>query len=160
MTPVPGRGSGPASALTNCALWAAFSWRCRAPCNFLFADPSDQSAAGQALGNGDGATVDFPLVRSFGTNGFAEPMLGVQPTPNVYLNGVKQTSGWSLYSSLGYTNVGDYIQFASPPAAGAAVTADFSYFFLCHFADDSIALENFLYQLWQAKEVKFESVLL
>ena len=50
--------------------------------------------------------------------------------------------------------------FTTAPASGVTVTADFAkYYFLCHFTADSLTLENFMYQLWQAKEVKFESIL-
>jgi uncharacterized protein (TIGR02217 family) len=115
----------------------------------------------QPIATGDGTTTAFPIVRTFG--GFNEPLVAaINVTGNallVYINGVLQTSGVSTTSRFGYTGVYDTITFAAPPAAGAVVTATFSYYFLCHFSEDAMNLENFMYQLWQAKSVKFESVL-
>jgi uncharacterized protein (TIGR02217 family) len=129
--------------------------------NFLFQDPSDNQVTGQAIATGDGATTAFPIVRNFG--GFSEKLLAaINQTGNallVYLNGVLQTSGVGTASQFGFSGLGDTITFAAAPAEGAAITASFSYYFLCHFTDDTMDLENFMYQLWQAKQVKFESVL-
>jgi hypothetical protein len=38
------------------------------------------------------------------------------------------------------------------------ITADFSYWFRCHFVDDSYDFENFMYRLWQLKKLTFISV--
>jgi hypothetical protein len=129
--------------------------------NFLFWDPSDNTVAGQYLMTGNGTTNSAPLVRQMGN--FAEPLLGViddgsQPL-QFYLNGVFQSSGVGTSSQFGYSDVADTVSFTTAPASGVVVTANYSYYFLCHFADDTMDLENFVYQLWQAKSVKFESVL-
>ncbi|HTV87992.1 MAG TPA: DUF2460 domain-containing protein [Stellaceae bacterium] len=130
--------------------------------NFLFADPSDGQVTGGFIGLGNGVISSWPLQRLFGAS-FYDLVLaaiadGSQPF-NVYLNGVKQISGWSVGSQFGYSGVGDTLSFTTPPGSGVYVTADFSYCFLCHFSGDTMDFENFLYQLWQAKSVKFESVL-
>jgi|SRR5581483_2065837 len=133
--------------------------------NFLYSDPTDNVVVGQGLAGGDGTTVNFPFLRQLYSGGFSEPIVaaitdGSAPL-NVYLNDVVQPpSNYGFSSALGLTGVADTIVFNSAPGNGVAVAADFSYFFLCHFTDDSMDLENFLYQLWQAKEVKFESVLI
>ncbi len=128
---------------------------------FLFADPSDNVVTNQSIATGDGATTAFPIVRSFGA--FAEPLsAAINETGNtllVYVNGVLQTSGVSTSSRFGFANLADTITFAAAPAVGAAIAASFSYYFLCHFSDDAMTFENFMVQLWQAKSVKFESLL-
>lgn len=133
---------------------------------FLFSDPTDNSVTGQGLAFGDGTTTAFQLGRTFGVNGFFEaPLLGVVSDGskpfNAYLNGVLQSSSsYTLTSRLSVNGIADTINFTAAPAAGVVVSADFTFTFVCHFTADSLDLENFLYQLWQAKQVKFESILL
>jgi uncharacterized protein (TIGR02217 family) len=131
--------------------------------DFLFSDPTDNQVTGGLIGVGNGSITSWPLQRLFGTSGFYDPVLGAitggSPSFNAYLNGVRQSAGYSLSSQFGYTGLADTISFASPPGSGVTVTCDFAFYFLCHFSDDAMDLENFLYQLWQAKQVKFESVL-
>jgi uncharacterized protein (TIGR02217 family) len=130
--------------------------------NFLFWDPTDNQVTGGFVGLGNGAITSWPLERLFGPTFYdlvvAAIADGSRPF-NVYLNGVKQASGWTVGSSLGYSGVGDTLAFTTPPANGVTVTCDFSFYFLCHFSDDAMDFENFMYQVWQARSVKFESVL-
>ena len=49
--------------------------------------------------------------------------------------------------------------FTTPPAAGHVIAADFTYRFRVRFAEDSAEFENFMYQLWQLKQIKLQSVL-
>ena len=49
--------------------------------------------------------------------------------------------------------------FDTPPATGQLVAADFTYRFRVRFADDTAEFENFMYQLWQLKQIKLQSVL-
>jgi uncharacterized protein (TIGR02217 family) len=123
---------------------------------FLYDDPTDDAAAGAALGTGDGTTATFQLQRFFGPaggTGFAEPMTAPETVSAVYLNGVVQQAGsWSVDSATGL------VTFTAPPAAGRAVTADFSYYFRCRFISDAYSFENFMYQLWSLKKLDFISV--
>ncbi len=119
---------------------------------FLFDDPTDDAVTGQVIGTGDGSSTSFQLLRSMA--GFAEPIT----TPNVvsalYLNGVVQSpADYTISDTTGI------VTFATPPAAGQVVTADFTYYFPVRFADDTAEFENFMYQLWQLKQVKLQSVL-
>ena len=50
--------------------------------------------------------------------------------------------------------------FTAPPPSGQAITADFTYWFRVRFADDTAEFENFMYQLWQSKQIKLQSVFL
>lgn len=50
------------------------------------------------------------------------------------------------------------ISFVTAPAAGVAITADFSYYFRVRFKNDLQEFENFLQNLWSAKTVELRSV--
>ncbi|MEC4589504.1 DUF2460 domain-containing protein [Nitrospirillum amazonense] len=115
---------------------------------FLFQDPDDGQATAQTIAVGDGSSSSFTLVRTFG--GYVEPVGGVIGGVTVYVNGTRQTSGYSV--------AGNVLTFSSPPANGAVLTADFQYAFLCRFKDDGLEFEKFAAQLWQAKQVNLISV--
>jgi uncharacterized protein (TIGR02217 family) len=116
---------------------------------FLYDDPSDGAVTGQPLGSGDGTTTAFTFVRSLG--GFAEPVGWVTGAPAIYLNGIAQTAGFT-------TTPPNILTFASPPASGVAISADFTYAFQCRFLDDTLDFENLMQNLWAVKSVKFRSV--
>jgi uncharacterized protein (TIGR02217 family) len=124
---------------------------------FLYDDPTDDRALAQAIGTGDGGTTVFQLVRTMGAalpgGGFAEPVTAPNILSAVYFNGVLQGSG-----AYGLDPATGLVTFAAPPPAGQLITADFTYYFRVRFADDSADFENFLYQLWALKQVKFQSV--
>jgi uncharacterized protein (TIGR02217 family) len=131
---------------------------------FLFDEPSDDNVTDQALGIGNNTQTAFGFGRTFGGSGFFEPLLAVRTTSaplSVYIDGVLQSpSAYSCSSQFGWTgDASDTVTFASAPAALSVVSASFSYYFPVHFVDDNMDLENFVLQLWQAKQVKFESVL-
>jgi uncharacterized protein (TIGR02217 family) len=119
---------------------------------FLFDDPSDDAIIGQAIGTGDASTSVFQLVRNMA--GFAEPITAPNTLSAVYFNGVLQSpTGYAVDAATGL------VTFATAPSAGEAITADFTYWFRVRFADDTAQFENFMYQLWQLKQVKLQSVL-
>ena len=124
---------------------------------FLYDDPTDDQALAQPIGTGDGGTSVFQLVRTMGAalpgGGFAEPITAPNALSAIYFNGVRQSAvGYSLDPATGL------VTFTVPPPAGRSITADFTYYFRVRFADDSADFENFLYQLWALKQVKFQSV--
>lgn len=53
---------------------------------FLYTDPSDSVATGQGLGEGDGSTMQFAILRSLG--GYAEPVSWVVNVSAVYFDGI------------------------------------------------------------------------
>ncbi|HEX5454426.1 MAG TPA: DUF2460 domain-containing protein [Stellaceae bacterium] len=119
---------------------------------FLFDDPSDNSVLGQALGTGDASAAAFQLVRTMA--GFAEPITAPNTVAGIYFDGIRQDpAGYSVNSETGV------VTFATPPPAGRSITADFTYRFRARFADDTAEFENFMYQLWQLKQIKLQSVL-
>ncbi len=119
---------------------------------FWIAPPGLSNVTGQILGVGDGSTIVFPLVRSFGT--YAEPVAGTSGVAAAYENGVAISS--SLYSvTSGYA---PQIVFATAPAAGVVVAADFDVLWLCRFAEDLADLEEFMTMLWAFRTVKLQTV--
>ncbi len=48
--------------------------------------------------------------------------------------------------------------FATAPAAGVAVTADFHWYFLCRFDDDSADAEEFMAALYALQSLKLRTV--
>jgi uncharacterized protein (TIGR02217 family) len=126
---------------------------------FLYADADDYAVTGQQIGTGDGATVNFQLVRSFG--GFIEPMLApnLSQAFNVYVNGARLMTGVSCSTWGGGSTIGPGIlTFTSAPASGAVITADFSYYFPVRMNADSVPFALFLSQYYKAKSFSFISV--
>jgi uncharacterized protein (TIGR02217 family) len=119
---------------------------------FLFDDPTDDAITGQVLGSGNASASAFQLVRTMGN--FAEPVTAPNAVAAIYLDGIRQDA--ATYSVNAENGV---VTFATPPPSGQVVTADFTYWFRVRFADDTAEFENFMYQLWQLKQVKLQSVL-
>lgn len=117
---------------------------------FLFDDPTDDTVAAQQIGTGDGSTTVFQLGRALGD--FYEAVTAPNHVSAVYFNGISQ-SGYSVDPTSGLLTV------ASAPAAGIAVTVDFTYYFRCRFLDDAAEFENLMHNLWQLKQLQFTSVL-
>ena len=117
---------------------------------FWLAPPGLASVVGQSLGVGDGVTTSFALMRIFGT--YPEPVQATSGVTAVYLNGVPQASGWSV--SSGFFPA---IQFASAPASGAMVSADFASLWLCRMSDDYADFENFMTLFWSFNTVKLQT---
>ncbi len=116
---------------------------------FLYTDPDDNTVTGQAFATGDGSTTSFTIMRSLG--GFLEPVGWVTNLANVYLNGTRQTSGYSLTTP-------NTLAFTTAPGSGVVVSADFSYAFQCRFLDDQMDFEEFMANLWKLSSMKFRSV--
>ncbi len=119
---------------------------------FLFNDPTDNIVAGQGIGVGDGVTTIWQLLRTFG--GFSEPIVVPNSVSNIYLNGFVQSP--STYTVDLTTGI---VTFEFAPTVGQSIVADFTYYFRVRFADDTAEFENFMYQLWELKQIKLQSVL-
>ena len=115
--------------------------------NFLFTDNNYKSVTAQNIGTGTGALTTFQLTRTYG--GFTEPVMNVNGTANVYVNGVLKTLGSDYtLSALGM------VTFATPPVSTAAITWTGSYYYRCRFLVDEYDFENFMYQIWQLKKIE------
>ncbi len=121
---------------------------------FLFDDPDDDSVTGQLLGTGNSSAVAFQLVRAYG--GFSEPVLAPNVINNVYLGTAAQAS--SLWSVSAYgTSAPGVLTFTSAPSSAQLVSADFTYYWPVRFLTDTLTFNKFMYQLWAAKKVTFET---
>jgi uncharacterized protein (TIGR02217 family) len=119
---------------------------------FLFEDPTDDAVTAQPLGTGDSSAAQFQLVRTM--NGFAEPITAPNAVTAIYFNGILQSpSGYAVDPNTGI------VTFTTPPPSGQAITADFTYRFRVRFADDAAEFDNFMYQLWELKRLRLQSVL-
>ena len=116
--------------------------------SFLYVDPTDSNVVGQTIATGDGVASQFVLQRTIGS--FTEPVSYATALGAAYVNGVAQPD-----AALAGTNG---VGFAAPPAAGAVVSADFTYAFLCRFTDDSQDFENVMSGLWTLSSLKFRSI--
>lgn len=115
---------------------------------FAFTDPDDNEVTAQEFGEGDGTTTAFQLVRSYG--GFTEPVYLPTGTPQIYVAGVLQSTGYTI----GATGV---VTFTSAPVSGAALTWTGTFDWLCRFDADKQDFSNFMKFLWEAKSLQFSS---
>ena len=113
--------------------------------------PLDSTVSGQPIGVGDGGTVGFQLIRNIG--GYLEQVQNpAGQSATVYVAGVRKTQGTD------YTISNGLVSFASAPANGTAITADFQCLWRVRFAQDQLEFGNFMYLLWECKKVELMSV--
>ena len=119
---------------------------------FLFSPPGDLGAVvGAALGTGDGATTVFRVYRPLG--GFRELVQAFSGAPVVRANGAVIPAANYTVGALPAT-----ITFATPPAAGVALTADFSAAHVTRFVDDAIDFVEFMSAFWETTTLRIETV--
>ena len=93
------------------------------------------AATDQGIGTGDGATTDFQLVKTYAsgsqtwTRAITKPVDG---TVKVAIDGVEQTSGWSVDTTTGI------VSFTTAPASGAVITAGFEFDVPVRFDTDTL----------------------
>jgi uncharacterized protein (TIGR02217 family) len=121
---------------------------------FWFTDPENNTATAQFIGTGDGFRTTWALVRSVGSI-YEEPIGGVNALTEVRINGVVQSG--STYS-VWYNDRWPSIKFNTPPANAATITATFSYYFLCRFANDNMNFEEFMGNYHRLRSCKFITV--
>jgi uncharacterized protein (TIGR02217 family) len=125
---------------------------------FHFLDPDDSTVTLQSLGVGDGVTTQFALIRTLVSA--VDPILDVDVgSITVYVNGV--SAPFTVLTTSQYGTIYG-VNITTPPGGGLAITATFTYKFLCRFSEDSIDLSKLFYLsgsgLWSST-VKFASVL-
>lgn len=113
---------------------------------------------------GDGVTTAFQLWRSSGVLGGAiatkcELIQNVTSLAGIY-NGINLVSPSSYtLSNLGAPPQGGaWVTFATPPAAGSVLSWAGNYSYLCHFSEDTLDMNEFMYQLWELKSLKLETI--
>lgn len=145
-------GAGPGSGYDELRLLAGFFLARRGSFEaFLYKDPTDTYVAGNYIGTGDGVATQYQIYRDFG--GFFEPITAPQAVVISDDGVVVPIEQYIVNYSTGM------ITFTVPPLAGHIITVDLTYYFRVRFSDDSSEYENFVYQLWSAREIKFKSVL-
>lgn len=124
---------------------------------FYYSDPDDNSRLNQGLAVSDGINTHIPLYYSWGNGPFAPslilPVTGIQSIDAVYFNGVAQPSG---NYSLDATKT--VLILVAPAPNGVVITADFHFYYRCRFLEDHMEFSQWAKNLWELKEVKFESV--
>ncbi len=121
--------------------------------SFYFEPVTISPAAGQAIGTGDGTTATFPFTVSIGSASIAPANVGTVSA--VYLNGIALPG--SAYS-VDATALAPTVTLAAAPAAGVVVTADFHWYFLCRFDDDSEDAEEFMSQFYALQSLRLKAV--
>jgi uncharacterized protein (TIGR02217 family) len=124
---------------------------------FYYTEPDDCSRLGAAVGAGDGTTTTFQLYVPWGsgpyTPAFYSPCTGINTINNVYFNGVVQSP--TLYS-VDATNT--MLVFTTAPGSEVVITCDFSFYYRSRFMNDNLTTSQWAQNLWNVKEVQFESV--
>jgi uncharacterized protein (TIGR02217 family) len=118
---------------------------------FYFEPVTISPVTGQAIGTGDGVTTTFPFTVSIGD--FTLSPASVATPPNVYLDGALQSSGFTVNAAAPAG-----VTFATAPGAGVVVSADFHWFFLCRFDDDSEDVEEFMAKLYALQSLRLRTV--
>jgi hypothetical protein len=121
---------------------------------FYYDDPTDNSRTAQVIATADGVSPTFQIIRTLGggSSSLSEPVGGLNATKpyQFYVNGSP--------TAVTLANFNRTITFASAPTAGALITGDFYFFYLCRFLTDMNDFEQFLTNLWTLRSLKFRSV--
>lgn len=115
---------------------------------FLYLDPYDNVVNNQNFAAGDGSKLSFQLTRNMGA--FIEPIFNINGTPSIYINGIFQSSGYSISNGV--------ITFLAPPSNGAVLSWTGSFYYRCRFVGDTMDFKQFTYNFWETKQVDFVSV--
>ncbi len=93
------------------------------------------AATDQTIGTGDGATTGFQLVKVYASGSQSWTRIITKPvagTVRVAIDGVEQTSGWSVDTTTGLVTLD------TAPAAGAVITAGFEFDVPVRFDTDTL----------------------
>ena len=124
---------------------------------FYYSDPDDNSRENQFVGIGTGTRTAFPLFFTWGTGPFTPamtlPVQGIASIDAVYIDNILQNpANYSMDS----TNT--ILVFVHPPIGTTTIKADFHFYYRCRFLADEMDYSQWAQNLWDNKEVQFESV--
>jgi hypothetical protein len=133
-----------------CQLWLGMYGRFGL---FYFDAPWDDSRTDQLIGTGDGTTTGFVVSRTVGIGAvtITEFVGGLNTVINVKIAGVPTSA---------YTVSGNAIILNTAPSLGAAITATFSFYYVCRFMEDNQDFEEFYKDRWTVNSLKFRSITL
>jgi uncharacterized protein (TIGR02217 family) len=120
--------------------------------DFLYEDPYDNQISASApayFGSGDGATVNFQLVRPIGMG--TDIVQNLNGTPTIYVNGTATSV------TMDTTGV---VTFANAPAKGTVLTWSGNFYYRVRFDEDSQDYKQFMDKLWSMDSLKLRSVIL
>jgi len=109
------------------------------------------TAGDQSIGTGDGAADRFALAKLYGSGEERRITRPVPGSVRVAVGGVEMTTGWTLGAK-------GVVQFASPPTAGAAITAGFLFDVPVRFAEDRIEVNRTTFLAGEAPTVPLVEV--
>jgi len=116
------------------------------------------------FGLGDGVTTTFSLWRSSAVLGggsvtLCELIQNVTLMIGIYANGTLVSPSAYTQTNLGAPPQGGAcVTFNTAPAAGAVLSWAGNYSYLCHFSEDLLDMEEFMYQFWDLKSLKLETI--
>ena len=113
---------------------------------FAWTDPDDSVATAQPFGQGDGVTMSFQIVRTFG--GFTEP---------VYLPTITQITIAGTPTVAYTVSASGVVTFATAPANGAQLAWTGTFAWLCRFDDDALSASQIMSGLYEVKSIKFSN---
>jgi hypothetical protein len=127
---------------------------------FQFANPDDRIVIGQVLGISDGVQDVYIIPRTFLGGGFGgTENVGTVDTVApfvVYYAGVPKVNGVDYAIDNSFPGSARLALF-NVPVAGSVITMDFSYYYYCKFADDTLTFEKFINLIWTVGSVKIQS---
>ncbi|MET0154513.1 MAG: DUF2460 domain-containing protein [Rickettsiales bacterium] len=132
-------GCGVRNAEQRDALIAFFRARKGRAYGFRFRDKSDCRADGQMIGEGDGETLAFPLIKTYEGAEEGDARIIAKPVADdfaIYVNDAPLLSGYSMNVATGV------VTFALPPADGAVISADFTFDVPVRFDVDALAMRS------------------
>lgn len=116
---------------------------------FHLADPKDNTVTDENFGVGDGSETDFQLTRTFTyqSKSVEFPQGHIQPdTETIYKNGNEVSS--SDYTLDNQTGV---VTFDTAPSDGDQLKADYDFYRLCVFGEDTLSFEDVTHSAQSAR---------
>jgi hypothetical protein len=127
---------------------------------FLLIDQTDNAVTAMPFAIANGTSYAYQLTRSIGGVGI-DVIQNVNGTPTIYINGVP-TSNFSL-GNTGIITFAAYGSPAGPPPNNAVLSWTGSFYYLCRFADDTLAgLTHVAFntagtEIWDCDSIKFST---
>lgn len=116
---------------------------------FRFKDWADYQAKSQTIGEGDGVTTTFQLVKHYSNDSVYRRIITkpVRGTLTIWNNGLELTSGYGIDYCTGI------ITFAIPPARQSVLTADFEFDVPVRFDTDHLPIVIETKKMFSIKEL-------
>jgi uncharacterized protein (TIGR02217 family) len=119
--------------------------------SFLYNDKYDNTVTNQGFGTGTGSQTKFQLVRNL--YNWIEPVQNVQGTPTIKKNGTALIAGTDY--TIGDTGI---VTFTVAPNLGDALTWEGLFYYRVRFVNDTQDFDQFMYNLWEVKQINLRSI--